>query len=147
MSKSNALENGILELIFKNTTFAAIGDATGLVGSTVDGDLYVSLHTGDPDEAGDQTANETAYENYARVAVARDGAEWTVSANSVSPASDVTFPEAGPTSPGADLTHFGIGTAASGAGVLLYSGTLTPNIAMADGVTPIVKSTSTVTED
>ncbi len=29
--------------------------------------LYVSLHTGDPGEAGDQTTSEAAYTSYARV--------------------------------------------------------------------------------
>ena len=61
MSKSNSLENGLLELIFKNTNLANIGDATGLRGSTTAGNLFFSLHTGDPGEAGDQTTNETSY--------------------------------------------------------------------------------------
>ena len=44
-------------------------------------------------------------------------------------------------------THFGVGTAASGAGVLLYSGTLTPNIVCGDGVTPRINSGQFLTED
>ena len=52
MSKSNSLENGLLELIFKNTNFANVGDATGLRGSSTAGSLYASLHTADPGEAG-----------------------------------------------------------------------------------------------
>lgn len=106
----------------------------------------MSLHTSDPGEAGDQTTSETAYTGYARQAVARSGAGFTVSGNSVSPAANVDFPEC-TAAPGAALTHFAIGTAASGAGKLLYSGTLTPNITMAVGVIPRVKNTSTITED
>ena len=49
--------------------------------------------------------------------------------------------------PGGAITHFGVVNTASGAGKLLYSGTVTPNIAMAIGVIPRIKSTSTVTED
>ena len=81
MSKTNSWENGILELLFKNTNFALVGDATGLRGSSTAGSLYFSLHTADPGETGDQTTNEIAYTDYARVAVARSGAGFTVTAD------------------------------------------------------------------
>ena len=55
MSKSNSLEAGLIDLAFLNTNFANLGDATGLRGSTTAGSLYLSLHTTDPGEAGDQT--------------------------------------------------------------------------------------------
>lgn len=146
MSKSNVFENDLLLLLFNNTNIADVGDATGIRGSTAAGSLYVSLHTADPGEAGTAVTSETAYTGYARVAVARSGAGFTVTGNSVSPAANVTFGEC-TASPGGALTHFGIVNTASGAGKLLYSGTLTPNITMATGVIPIVKSTSTITED
>lgn len=146
MSKTNAFETALLDLIFKNTNIANIGDATGLRGSSVAGSLYLSLHTSDPGEAGDQTANETGYTGYTREPVARSGAGFVVTDNSVSPAADVVFDEC-TASPGAAITHFGIGTASSGAGVLLYKGAVTPNVTMAIGVSPVIKSTSTVTED
>jgi hypothetical protein len=146
MSKTNTCENSLLLLIFNNTDFAGIGDAGGLQNSAAAGSLYVSLHTGDPGEAGSQTTSETAYTGYARVAVARSGAGWTVTGNSVSPTANVDFGEC-TASPGAALTHFGVGTDSSGTGTLLYKGTLTPNITMATGVIPRVKTTSTITED
>jgi hypothetical protein len=146
MSKTNTCENSLLLLIFNNTDFAGIGDAGGLQNSAAAGSLYVSLHTGDPGEAGTQTTSETAYTGYARVAVARSGAGWTVTGNSVSPTANVDFGEC-TASPGAALTHFGVGTDSSGTGTLLYKGTLTPNITMATGVIPRVKTTSTITED
>ena len=145
MSKSNSMENGVLELVFKNTNFANVGDATGLRGSSTAGSFYLSLHTGDPGEAGDQTTSECAYGSYARVAVARSGAGFTVTGNSVSPAANADFPEA--TSGTETATHFGIGTASSGAGILLYKGAISPNISISSGVTPRLKSTSTITED
>lgn len=145
MSKSNSLENAWLLLLFNNTNIANIGDATGLRGSSTAGSLYVSLHTSDPGEAGDQTTNETSYTSYARIAVARSGAAWTVTANSVSPTAEITFPEA--TGGTATITHFGVGTASSGTGVLLYKGTVTPNIAVTTGVTPILTTTSVINED
>lgn len=145
MSKSNSWENALLLLLFNNTNAANIGDATGLRGSSTAGSLYVSLHTSDPGEAGDQTTNETNYTSYARIAVARSGAGWTVAGNSVSPAATISFPAC--TGGTATITHFGIGTASSGGGVLLYKGTVTPNISVASGVTPQLTTASAVTED
>lgn len=146
MSKGNTFENEFLLHVFNNSDIANVGDATGLRGSSTAGSLYVSLHTADPGEAGDQTTNETAYTGYARVAVARSGAGWTVTGNSVSPAANIDFGEC-TASPGAAITHVAVGTASSGTGKVLYKGTVTPNITMATGVIPRIKTTSTVTED
>jgi hypothetical protein len=145
MSKTNSWENGLLLLAFNNTNFANVGDATGLRGSSTAGSFYVSLHTADPGEAGDQTTNETSYTSYARVAVARSGAGFTVTSNSVSPAASIDFPAC--TGSTATITHFGIGTASSGAGVLLYKGAVSPNISVSSGVTPRLTTASAVTED
>jgi len=109
-------------------------------------DLYVSLHTADPGEAGTQATSETAYTGYARVAVARSTAGWTVTNNSVSPAANVTFGEC-TAAPGTAITHFAVGVASTGTTKVLYKGTFTPNVTMAVGVIPILKSTSTITED
>lgn len=146
MSKSNSWENGLLLLLFNNTNFANVGDATGLRGSSTAGSLYASLHTADPGEAGSQTTSESAYTSYARVAVARSGAGWTVSTNTVVPAADITFPAG--TGGSGTATHMGVGTDSSGAGTLLYSGTITPNIVTGNGVTPkILASGTSLTED
>lgn len=134
MSKSNTFETDLLNLVFVNTDIALIGDAAGLQNSATAGSLYVSLHTADPDEAGTQATNETAYTNYARVAVARTVGGWTVSGNTVSNAALVQFAQCGVT--GATLTHFGVGTDASGAGKLLYSGALTSPLAVSSGIQP-----------
>ena len=134
MSASNAFETAILQHIFENADVANVGDATGLRGSTTAGSLYVSLHTSDPGEAGDQTTNETSYTSYARVAVARSTAGWTVTNDTVANDAAVTFPAC--TGGTATLTHFGIGTASSGAGVLLLSGSLTASLAVSSGITP-----------
>lgn len=145
MSKTNSWENSLLLHLFNNSDVANVGDATGLRGSSTAGSLYVSLHTADPGEAGDQTTSECTYGSYARIAVARSGAGFTVTSNSVSPAAAVTFPEA--TSGTQTATHFGVGTASSGAGVLLYKGAISPNIAIATGVTPQLTTASAITED
>lgn len=143
MSKSNALENAWLLLLFNGTAIADIAenDTTSPLAN-----LFLSLHTADPGEAGDQTTNETAYTGYARKSVARTSGGWTVTGNSVSPAANEDFGEC-TASPGGPITHFGLGTLTSGAGVLLYKGTMSPNITMAVGVIPRFKITSTITED
>lgn len=134
MSKSNSWENGLQLLLFNNTNFANVGDATGLRGSSTAGSLYVSLHTSDPGEAGDQTTNESGYTSYARVAVARTSGGWTITNNSVANAALITFPAA--TGGSSTVTHFGIGTASSGTGVLLGSGALGASLAVSNGITP-----------
>lgn len=146
MSKSNTFENDLLLLVFNNIPIADIGDVSGLRASTTTGSLYVSLYTADPGEAGTAVTNEAAYTGYARVAVARSGAGFVVTGNSVSPAVNVDFGEC-TASPGGPITHFGIVNTASGVGKLLYSGTLTPNITMAVGVGPRIKTSSTIVED
>lgn len=134
MSKSNTFENDLLKLIFNNDDITLIGDASGIQNSATAGSLYVSLHTADPGEAGDQTTNETAYTNYARVAVARTTGGWTVSGNAVSNAALVQFATCGVT--GATLTYFGVGAESSGAGKLLYSGALSASLAVSSGIQP-----------
>lgn len=146
MSKSNTFENDLMLLLFNNTAIADIGDVGGLRATATAGSLYWALYTADPGEAGTAVTSETAYTNYIRVAAARSSAGFTVTNNSVSPPANVDFAECGAT-PGGPITHFGIVNTASGAGKLLYKGTMTPNITMAAGVIPRIKTTSTITED
>jgi hypothetical protein len=134
MSKSNSWETALLNLVFNNTDAANIGDATGLRGSSTAGSFYVSLHTADPGEAGNQTTNECAYTSYARVAVARSGSGWTVSGNTVTNAALIQFPQC--TGSSETATHFGIGTASSSTGVLLYKGALSASLAISSGIQP-----------
>lgn len=134
MSMSNAFETSLLDHIFNNAAVANIGDAGGLQPSATAGSLYLSLHTGDPGEAGDQTTNETAYTNYARVAVVRTAGGWTISGNTATNTALIQFPQCGVT--GATLTYVGVGTASSGAGVLLFSGQLSASLVVANLIQP-----------
>lgn len=146
MSKSNSSENNWLKLLFNNTTWANVGDATGIVGSSTAGSLFVSLHTADPGEAGDQTTSEISYTGYSRVAVARSTGGWTVTNNSVSPVATISFGlMTGGT--GGVVTHFAVGRATSGVGEILYSGTVSPNISVSAGVTPQLTTATAITED
>lgn len=142
MAKGNTLENDWLKLLFNATPIANIADNAASSPLT---NLYLSLHTLSPGEAGDQTTNEATYTGYARVAIARTSAGWTVTANSVSPAANVEFPIA--TAGNESLTYAGIGTAASGAGKLLYYGSISPAITVTVDTVPRLKTTTVITED
>jgi len=143
MSKGNTFENDLLLLIFNATAISNIADNAA---SSPLANLAVSLHTGDPGEAGSQTSSEIAYTGYTRSNVARTGGGFTVTTNSVSPASNIDFGEM-TGGAGGTVTHFAIGTAFSGAGKVLYYGTVTPNIVVSNGVIPRLTTASTVTED
>lgn len=136
MSMSNAFETELLELILNNSAIANIGDAGGLQPSATAGSLYVSLHTGDPGEAGNQGTNETVYTNYARVAVARSAGGWTISGNTASNTALIQFPQCGVT--GATLTYVGIGVSptAGDTGLLLFSGQLSSSLVVANLIQP-----------
>lgn len=142
MSKGNTFENDWMKLIFNATAISNIADNAGTSPLT---NLYVSMHTADPGEAGSQTTSEATYTSYARVAVARSSSGWTVTNNSVSPVATISFPAA--TGGSETLTHFAVGTASSGTGKILYSGSISPTIAVSSGVTPQLTTASTITED
>ncbi len=134
MSATNAFETALLNLYFNNTDHANVGDAAGLQNSAAAGSFHISLHTADPGEAGSQTTSEATYTGYARVAVARTAGGWTISGNNVSNAAAITF---GACTAGSNtITHFGIGSDASGAGNLFFKGALTASLAVSAGITP-----------
>jgi len=146
MSKSNTFENDLLQLIFNNVDIADIGDSGGLQNSATAGSLYIALHTADPGEAGTAATSEATYTNYARVAVARTVGGWTVSGNSATNASQITFPQCGAS--GNTITHVSITTASSGTSKILYSGALNSSLAVALNITPLFAASGlTVTED
>jgi len=134
MSATNAFETALLTLYFNNTDHANVGDAAGIQNSATAGSFYISLHTGDPGETGDQTTSEATYTSYARVAVARSGAGWTISGANASNAAAISFPAA--TGGTNTITHFGIGSDSSAAGNLFFKGALTASIAISSGITP-----------
>ena len=142
MSKGNTFENDLLALIFNATAIANIADNASASPLT---SLYLSLHTSDPGEAGSQTTNECGYTSYARAAVARTSGGFTVSGASATLTSNVDFVQA--TGGSETATHFAVGTLASGAGKILYSGTVTPNIVISNGTIPRLTTATTITED
>lgn len=131
MSKGNTFENDLLKLIFQAVAIANLADNAATAPLT---NLYVSLHTADPGEAGDQSTSEATYTGYARVAVVRSASGWTVTGNAVENAAAVTFSAC--TAGSNAITHFGVGTLASGTGKLLYKGALSASLAVSAGITP-----------
>lgn len=145
--KTDSHENSLLLLLFNNTTYAKVGDATGIVGSSTAGSLYVSLHTADPTEEGVQNTNECTYTSYLRVAKARSSGGWTVSGSSVTPNGAITFPAG--TGGSGTATFFGIGCSSIAGGAadpLLYGGAISPSIVTGNGVTPQLSTATSVSE-
>lgn len=137
MSASNAFESDVLLLLLNNTNIANLGDATGVRGSSTAGSVYISLHTADPGEAGNQTTSEATYTSYARVAVARSSGGWTISGTAPTQAANaaaVNFPAC--TGGSNTITHFAIGRDSAGTGEILISGALTASLAVSSGITP-----------
>ena len=134
MSMTNAAEANLLNLLFLNIDWANIGDAGGLQNSAAAGSFYISLHTADPGESGNQSTSETAYTSYARVAVARTGGGWTLTSQTISNTALVQFPQC--TGGTSTVSYFGIGTDLSGNGNLIMSGSLTSPRSVSNGIQP-----------
>lgn len=136
MSKGNTAENDVLLHLFQATALSWAANTH----------LYVALHTADPGEGGSQTTSECAYGAYARVAVLRTSAGWTVSGATASNTAAIEFPEC--TSGSETITHVSVGTATSGAGQIVYSGALSASRSVSSGIQPrFAASGLTVTED
>jgi hypothetical protein len=134
-SKKDAFEIALLNLIFQNANLAAIGDATGLRGSTTAGNFFIALYTAAPSDSAQGT--ECTYTGYARKDVLRaSGAGgWTVSANNAYNTSAITFAQ--DTVGSNTAVAFTINKAVT-AGVddAIYWGDLSANLAISPGITP-----------
>lgn len=131
MPKSTPFSNDLIALIFNAVAIALIADNAGATPLT---NLYLSLHTASPGVGGAQTTNETAYTNYARIPIARTVGGWTVGSGVATNAALAQFAQCGAS--GATISHVAVGTAASGAGKVLYSGALSSSLAVANGIQP-----------
>lgn len=106
--------------------------------------IYVALHTADPTASGTQSSNEIAYTGYARVAMARTTAGWTVSGATVNPATSIAFPTG--TGGSGTAAYWSTGFSATGAGQILHSGTISPSIICGNGVAPTLTTATAITE-
>lgn len=119
MSLGDTFENDLLKLIFNAVAIANIADNAASSPAT---NYYISLHTADIGEGGNQTTNEATYTGYARMAVLRTTGGWTVSTNTATNFADIVFATC--TGGTNTITHVGVGTASSGTGKVLVKGAL-----------------------
>lgn len=134
---SNASQSDLLLLLANNTSWANVGNAGGIPQSTVAGSFYVELSTGTLTAASTQSMTEAAYTSYARQAVARSSAGWTVSGSSPTQfanAAAVTFPKC--TGGSETETYFSVGRDSSSTGEVLWWGPLTSSLAVSNNITP-----------
>ena len=92
--------------------------------------LYLALHNENPGGPGTQSTGETAYTNYARVAVPCSPGSWRVSGAQPAQAQNIqqlAFPACGAT--GDLLAFWSLGYQASGPGPIITSGPLGPGTA------------------
>lgn len=143
MSFSNQFEADILGLIFNATAIAGLADNASASPLT---NLYVALHTADPGEGGNQATSEVSYTGYARVAVQRSGAGWTLAGQTISPTAVIEFGEMTAGTPGTAV-YASVGTSASGAGKCIIRGALSPTIPFQVGTVPRIRANSTITLD
>ena len=135
MSKGNTFENDLLLYLFNGTAISGLGSS-----------VYVSLHTADPGEGGNQETSECNYGSYARVALNRT-TDWDVTSSDASPAAAIVFPGSTGDFDNQTATHAAVGTAATGPGKILYKGPIDPTIVVTFSVIPGLLTTSTITED
>ena len=134
---TNQRESDILDLIFTNVDAPNMGDAGGLQKSVGDGSLHVSAHLTDSltDASVSQTDTETSYTGYARVAVARNVSDWTVTGDTAD--NDALLQHGSMTAGGpVTITDVGLGFALTGAGYLDAWGQVTDDLIVNNGVNP-----------
>ena len=141
MTVSTTSANAILNLIFSATTWANYAINATAAPET---NIIVALHTADPGAGGTQSTSESTYAGYLRQNVLRSTGWSTSSVASVSPVANINFPAS--TAAGVTITNFSTGKSGGGATPILWSGTVTPNIAIgASGITPQLTTASTIT--
>lgn len=143
MAIAGITETAILALVFNATAWANYADNAA---SSPQTNISVALHSADPGTGGSQSTSEVAYTSYARATVARTTGGWTVSGTgpaSCSPVSNITFPAG--TGGSGTATNFSTGKTGGGASAILWSGTVTPNISVGSGVTPVLTTATTIT--
>jgi hypothetical protein len=144
---TNIFEQLLLSHIFLGSSITGLSDNDQ---SSPLASFSIQLHTASPTDTGDLTSSEATYTGYTRVGVERTTTGWTVSGSSsatgsVSPTTNITFPQCA--SGTNTITHFSIGnsTVAASTGVMYIYGTVTPNISVSAGVTPRLTTATAIT--
>lgn len=142
MSISDSSENSLMLLMFNATTWTGL--AVNDTGTPIT-QIAVALHTADPGDAGSMSTSEAAYGSYARVNVNRNSGGWTVTANAAKPTANIDFVAAA--SGSETEAYFSTGKTGGGAAIILFSGTVTPNITVTTGVTPRLTTATSISID
>lgn len=125
LAKGRALREQWLKFIFWGTKPDFL---SAVIGGAPITNLYLSLHSASPGEAGTQLTSEVGYTGYTRIAQLRTtgAGGWFVTEGSVGTGDwyatnngELLWPVK-TDAPATTITHVGIGTASSGAGTLLY---------------------------
>ena len=124
MPKSTTTANDTLDALLRAVDPAWRSGAT----------RYIALHTANPGVAGTQLTSEATYTSYARVAVTAATGFSAAAAASTANTALIQFPQC--TGGTNTITHVSIGTAASGAGQIIYSGALSASLAVANLIQP-----------
>lgn len=117
MSITTGFAEALQGLIFNGT--AVPGVAQNVVSAPL-ASLYMSLLLVDPGPDATQSTAEVSYTGYSRVAVSRDGTAWSVSGAVATLLTAVDFGKCMAVAGTPVVTCVGLGTAASGAGELLF---------------------------
>lgn len=140
--KGSVTVNDILKLFLNATAIANVADNAATSPNT---NVYASLHTATLSAASTQTSSEAAYTGYSRVAIARTTGGFTAASGGVSNLVAIaSFPAC--TAGSETETYAMLGKSSSGAGVNWYWGPVAPTLAVANGVTPQLDTTSTIME-
>jgi hypothetical protein len=141
MGTNRTTQDAILNLIFSATTWANYAINASASPETL---IFWQLHTADPGVTGTGSTSESTYTNYARQSNNRSNGWNASSGGSVAPVAAINFPSSG--AAGTTITYFSLGKSGGGTSPLLFSGTVTPNIAIgASGIVPQLTTASTVT--
>lgn len=131
MTSTTDILNGVLNEVLNASDITA--------GLSLGASVYAALHYNLPGGLGAaQTINElgttptvTGYGNYARIGIVRDVTGWTISTlnENAQNAGNLSFPQRSSAAGSGDAiaTHISIGTAASGAGTILFQSPLIAN--------------------
>ncbi len=137
----NTFSNDLLALIFEGSSIAnvAVNATTAPITS-----IFFSLHTADP-TTGSQVTSESTYTGYLRVGVIRSSAGFTISGETMNPIAAITFPACSAGTAIETESFAGIGSLTSAAGLLFFAGSISPTIAVSNGVTPSLTTASQLT--
>jgi hypothetical protein len=124
MPKSTTVANDTLDALLRAV------DPTWRGGAT----RYIALHTADPGNAGTQLTSEATYAGYARIAVTASTGFSAGTAGSSQNTGLIQFPQC--TGGTNVITHVTIGTAATGAGLVIYRGALNASLSVANLIQP-----------